>query len=136
MDDHTPIADPSGYWAYTNRPTWIRENGAKRNRAERTEQTDAIKALTAHLPSVLYAVQLPDGTVKIGCTTNFAARRHGYGPHTVLAIMPGDRAAETEIHRSLRPFLTYGREWYRPTDEVFDVVNTMRDHFNMPHLAA
>jgi hypothetical protein len=137
MPDGIPFDETDGLWRFgTWQDTEIR-TGAPRNHAERVERYVGIRALTATIPSVLYAVRLPGGTIKIGCTSNFASRLSSYGPDSeVLGFRAGDRADEQAIHKSLKAHLRHGREWYHPTSEVFAVVNDMRDDFGLPHLAA
>ena len=134
MPDGTPFDDTDGLWRYQ---TWANtevRTGAKRNRYELAEQASAIRALTGSEPSVIYAVQLPDGVIKIGCTTNLARRRHAYRDADILAFRPGTMDEEQAIHKSLKRHLVHGREWYRPVPAVIDVVNEIRDHFHLEPL--
>lgn len=97
-------------------------------------RTEALAALQGS-NSVVYAMRVPDGAIKIGCTTNLANRAsslHG----EILGFRPGTFADELAIHHSLIPHRARGREYYRPTDQVMAVVNDIRSHFNMPHIAA
>lgn len=111
---------------------------ASRIPIEKIEQTRAIRHITAAMPSVVYAVQFRDGTIKIGCTTQLADRhRHFRGKGGVIVgFCVGDMDDEREIHLRLRPHLAHGREYYNPTPQVLEVVNDMRDEFNLPHIAA
>lgn len=134
MPDGTPFDETDGLWRYgTWADTEVR-TGPKRNRAELVEQTNAIRALTGDAESVIYAVQFPDGVIKIGCTTNLVRRRYGYRQHEILGFRPGDMAEEKAIHETLSPHLAWGREWYHPVPAVLDVVNGMRAHFNLEPL--
>lgn len=108
----------------------------RRSHAEKVEQGHAIQALIGDAESVLYAVELPGRIIKIGCTTNFVARRTAYRDSVILAFRPGDRADERDIHHELAPFRARGIEYYHPFPEVIAVVNEMRDYFNLPHLDA
>lgn len=86
--------------------------------------------------SVVYAIRLADGVVKIGCTSNFRRRRRDFGAATkLLAFQFGDAADEREIHRRLRQHLARGREYYHPAAEVIAVVNEMREKWNLPPIA-
>lgn len=95
----------------------------------------AIELVTRGM-SVVYAIRMPGGAIKIGVTTNLANRvrtLHGQ----ILAFMPGDHADEQAIHQRLRPFRAYGNEFYRPqAREVWAEVNVIRDHLGLSHLAA
>jgi hypothetical protein len=136
MPDGIPYAHEDGLWRYGGWKNVDVRTGPRRNRFERTEQLEAIRALVGDAPRVLYAVQFGDGTIKIGCTADLPSRLGNYGPCDVIAFRAGTMAEELAIHHSLRPHLHHGREWYHPTSEVFAVVNDMRDDFGLPHLAA
>lgn len=134
MPDGTPFDEPDGLWRFgTWADTEVR-TGPKRNKPERVEQTRALRALTAGVESVLYAVRLPDGVIKIGCTTDLATRRLSYRDGEILAFIPGTFADEKAIHKTLAPHVAWGREWYRPAPAVIAVVNEMRAHFNLEPL--
>lgn len=69
------------------------------------------------------------GLIKIGYSTRIDERLYAYGPTAeVLAHHPGTRADERDLHRSFRPFLAHGREWYHPAqilmDHIAQVVET------------
>lgn len=104
----------------------------------RRERNKAIKSLLPHGASVVYAVQFPDGIIKIGCTANLPKRLSFYANQdgALIGFMLGELADEQAIHASLREHLARGREWYNPTPAVMSAVNDMREHFNMPHIAA
>ena len=77
----------------------------------------------------IYAAgRLPEGPVKIGCSTDpkhriFAIRQKTNGRALeLLAISPGNFALENTIHKALQSSLLEGREWYRPTPEVLNFV--------------
>lgn len=108
----------------------------RRSRAEKVEQTEAIRALLGDTESVLYAVELPDRIIKIGCSTNFAARRTAYRDAVILAFRPGDRMDERDIHMQLAPYRARGIEYYYPHAPVLAVVNEMREYFNLPPVEA
>lgn len=96
----------------------------------------ALRSLIGDRP-VVYALDMQDGTIKIGCTTNLIARRSHLGADAeILAFVFGDLADEQEIHRSLVAHRARGQEFYHRTNEVLAVVNSMRDQWNLPHLAA
>ena len=49
------------------------------------------------------------------------ARLKSYGPTiTVLAIEGGTRADERDLHRTFRPYLAKGREWYEPAPIIME----------------
>ena len=137
MPDGTPFQHSDGYWEYGFKgwfDTDVR-TGPHRNRSERREQNEGIRALTGDAETVIYAIQLADGVIKIGCTSDLATRRISYGADSViLAFLPGDFADEKAIHKSLAEHTARGREWYKPVPAVLDVVNEMRDHFHLEPL--
>ncbi len=80
------------------------------------------------LGAVIYAARLPDGVIKIGCTSNLGVRMWQLGAGTtLLGFRPGLRPEELQLHRTLRAHVHHGREYYHPTPEVMAVVNEMRD---------
>lgn len=98
------------------------------------DRAEALRSLTAGR-SVVYAMRLPDGTIKIGCSAQLWRRRCTLRGE-VLAFVNGTRIEEQAIHRTLTAHLARGREYYRPTPAVLAVVNDMRKRFNLPPLAA
>lgn len=85
----------------------------------------------AVLSSVLYAVAIGDGTIKIGYTTDVVRRldklRSTSGePCRLLAIHLGTMDDERELHRSLRDHRSHGREYYHPHPEVLALVDQWR----------
>lgn len=108
--------------------------GGQRTIADERRRSTAIHALTRGI-KVVYAMRVPDGAIKIGCTSNLPNRLSGLHGE-ILAFRPGDFADEKELHLKLAAHRNRGREYYNPTPEVVAVVNDMRDHFGLPHLAA
>jgi hypothetical protein len=85
---------------------------------------------------VVYAMRMPDGAIKIGCTSNLANRSyclHG----EILGFRFGGFDEERVILAHLRPHRVRGYEYFRPdAPEVLEVVNEMREPFGLPPLAA
>lgn len=70
----------------------------------------------------IYFVRL-NGLVKAGWSRDVDQRLRAYGPDVeVLAIYPGSRSDETNLHRQLRPALARGREWYEDGKIIADFV--------------
>jgi hypothetical protein len=88
----------------------------------------SITSLCADLPPVIYCIRLDDGCIKIGWTEDLAARKRWFGKgwERILAVTPGTIEDEKALHARLTASRARGREYYRPTPEVMDVVNTMR----------
>lgn len=62
-----------------------------------------------------------NGLVKVGWSSQIAARLKSYGPNVeILCYYPGTRHDETQLHRQLRPSLAKGREWYHD-DELIEL---------------
>lgn len=131
---HVADSDPSALYApATGEGT---KTGPRRSKTEKAAQSRLIKALTAHLPAVIYAVRLADGTIKIGCSSNFAQRLRSFRSQggEVLGFRAGDFDDEAAIHDTLIDHRARGREYYHPTSPVLDVVNQMRDEYQLPHI--
>lgn len=94
--------------------------------------------ILAALGPVVYALRSKDGHIKIGHTSNLAARRRHYSskPDDLFAFRRGTEADEQAIHEQLRPFVARGREYYRWTPEVLAVVNDMRTDLGLDPLSA
>jgi hypothetical protein len=100
------------------------------------DRAQALRALTMN-ESVVYALRLNGGIIKIGCSASLHNRRRFVEAGAeILAFRFGTYEDEQAIHASLVPHRARGREYYHPTAEVLAVVNDMRDDFNLPHLAA
>jgi hypothetical protein len=100
------------------------------------DRAQAIRALTAGNQTV-YAARLADGIIKIGCTSDLARRRSMLGVGAeIVAFIDGGFDDERAIHNQLAAHRARGVEYYHPTSEVLAVVNTMRDRFNLPPIAA
>lgn len=88
----------------------------------------SIDALLHAMGPVIYFAQMRDGLIKIGYTTDLRKRRHGWEKGSrVLAFRYGTLDDELLIHQGLADSRAYGREWYRPTDEVMAEVESARD---------
>lgn len=64
------------------------------------------------------------------------AQAERVGDAELLAIKPGTRADEADLHRQLVEHLHHGREWYNPTPEVLAVINEWREALGREPLAA
>lgn len=70
----------------------------------------------------IYFVRLND-TIKVGWALKLRTRLKSYGAGVeVLAHYPASRQEETELHRTLRPYLARGREWYEDCPLITDVI--------------
>jgi hypothetical protein len=76
---------------------------------------------------MIYFVQTPSGSVKIGCTedieTRLARLESHYGqPVALLATMPGDRAVEREIHGRFAHLRLRRTEQFQPAVELMEFI--------------
>lgn len=94
----------------------------------RRARNDALRALQGSADLLIYAVRTNDGLVKIGGSADIVNRLDHIkgGVSEILAIKPGTRHEERDIHRALSGHATDGREYYLPTPSVLKVVNAMR----------
>lgn len=94
--------------------------------------------ILAALGPVVYALRSRDGYIKIGHTSNLAARRRHYSskPSDLFGFRRGTEQDERDIHETLRPFRARGHEYYHWTPEVLAVVNDMREELGLSPLAA
>lgn len=71
--------------------------------------------------------------IKIGYSTNLHGRLTSYGPTAkVLAHHAGTRADERDLHRTFRPLLAHGREWYNPGEVLLDHIARMVEQHGEP----
>lgn len=86
-------------------------------------------SLARDIGSVVYAIQCPDGAIKIGFTSDLASRMRAYGKgYAPLGFMPGTKRQESLIHLTLRAHRVRGHEYYNHDPAVLAVVNNMRAH--------
>lgn len=78
---------------------------------------------------LMYFVRI-NNLVKVGWTQNLPRRLKEYGAGAVLLVhYPATSEEETELHRSLRPALAKGREWYHDGDVIqLFVKNALQRH--------
>ena len=93
-----------------------------------------LRAFQAGEP-MIYALELDDGTIKVGCTTDLAHRRSQLGGD-LIGFKFGDFDEEADIHRSLRASRAHGREYYGRTAEVLEFVNELREPYGLAALAS
>lgn len=90
----------------------------RRDQAEREHSERWRQRTSGHI----YFVRL-NGLVKAGWSRDVHDHLRAYGPLVeVLAIYPGTRDDETNLHRQLRPALQRGREWYEDGKIIADFV--------------
>lgn len=99
-----------------------------RLRAGANDAPKSLNTIAADLPAVIYAFRCDDGAVKIGFSTRLAKRRATlkFSWADLLGFMPGTIEQERELHKRLVRSRQRGGEYYRPTNEVLDVIDEMR----------
>jgi hypothetical protein len=94
---------------------------------------------------MVYAARLPDGVIKIGCTSNFYGRQGAIATVSrvarsdvqIIGFVPGGTFEdEDRYHKRLKPYLHHGKEYYHPVAEVLAAVNEMRAMLNLEPLVA
>lgn len=64
--------------------------------------------------------------IKIGHSIRLSQRLRNYPPDsTLLAVQPGSRADEQELHNRLATYCVRGREWYHPYPALLDHIATV-----------
>ena len=80
----------------------------------------------------IYYVKV-DSLIKVGYSASLYERLMSYGPAAeVLAHHPGTRADERDLHRTFRPFLAHGREWYNPSQLLIDHIDAVIAKWGKP----
>jgi hypothetical protein len=87
------------------------------------EQYEAEKAaLRQDRDGFVYYLQVGE-RLKIGYSVDVKRRMRAYPPGCeLLAVEPGDRDLETRRHRQFAGSRTDGREWFRPTPDILELV--------------
>lgn len=111
-------------------------DGYQRSSLE-TVESHSVSRLRSAAGEVIYAVRLPDGTIKIGWTADLGSRMTKFGATAeVMALKYGTLADELAIHASLADHRAHGHEYYHAVPEVLAVVNDMRADLGLEPLAA
>lgn len=83
-------------------------------------------------PGWIYYVRIGD-RVKIGYSTDVKRRMGEYPPESrLLAVHPGTRKLETEMHQRFAGSRAAGREWFRETVEITEHIAQVLDQFGEP----
>lgn len=123
--------------ALTARSAAIHREQRERNRRNRSLRHGGFpKAAQSH-PSVVYFVQVEDGPIKIGTTTNLPGRLDELQvaqPQRLdlLAVVPGGRAEESGLHKLFEADRIRG-EWFRPTATLLAHVAVAKAQQAGPH---
>lgn len=82
---------------------------------------------------VVYYVQV-GGHIKIGWTSRLEQRMRSYPPNTILlAVHPGSRADEKQLHKRFAVHRSHGQEWYPLVPVILDhIKRVIADHGEPP----
>lgn len=71
--------------------------------------------------------------IKVGYSVDVKRRMRAYPPGCeLLAVEPGDRDLETQRHQQFAGSLTDGREWFRPTPDLLELVTEIVKTYGEP----
>lgn len=81
------------------------------------------------LDGTIYFLRI-GGYVKIGWTSNLEKRMRQYMPDTqLLAVKPGTRKDERQLHRKFAHLKTHGREWFPLAPQITEEIDaTVAEH--------
>lgn len=83
-------------------------------------------------PGFLYYIRMDD-LIKIGYAKDVTQRMRAYPPSAeLLAMHPGTKQLEREMHDQFHAFLRRGREWFAPHEQVMAHIATVRERFGDP----
>lgn len=86
----------------------------------------------------VYTILTREGAIKVGSTTDLAARRRGIGfggTKKVMGFIPGDLVMERDIQASAAEWLIPGtREYFYPTKLLLQKANWMRAYWGIEPL--
>lgn len=83
-------------------------------------------------PAFIYYARVGN-LIKIGFARDVRKRMRDYPPNAVLlAVHPGTKEVEREMHSRFRPHLARGREWFTPSDEIMAHIETTVEQFGSP----
>lgn len=93
---------------------------AARREEEQYESEQA--ELRRHSPGFVYYLRVGE-RIKVGHSVDVKRRMRAYPPGCqLLAVEPGDRQLELRRHRQFVASRTDGREWFRPTPDLLELV--------------
>ena len=116
-----------------NRPGMTERQLQKRYRELLAEQDQRAELERRALnPGWVYYLQVDD-RIKIGFSLDVKRRMRAYPPNAqLLAVHPGTKILERQIHEQFRGILASGREWFHPAKELHDHIGQVLDQFGPP----
>lgn len=83
-------------------------------------------------PGWIYYIQIDD-RIKIGFSLDVKSRMRAYPPNAhLLAVHPGTKKLEREMHEQFRSALAAGREWFHRAPEVLEHIEQVVAQFGPP----
>lgn len=106
-------------------------------RAEQEKYEAEKAALRKDRDGFVYYIQI-GAHLKIGFSKDVRRRMRSYPPESkLLAIEPGDKDLERSRHRQFKASLTHGREWFTPTVDLIEHIETVvKQHGEPPRSMA
>lgn len=98
----------------------------------------SLTQLSRLIGACVYFIRCEDGTIKIGHTTNIAARKRKFGSgwEHILAIVPGTIDDEHALHGRFAEHLAHGQEYFHPVPELIEHINEIRERMGVEPIAA
>lgn len=105
----------------------------RRDKSYRNEvKQQAADTFRGEKPGFVYYLRVGE-RVKIGYSVDVKRRMRSYPPGSqLLAVEPGDRDLETQRHRQFAGSLLDGREWFRPTPDIDELVTEIVATYGEP----
>lgn len=104
---------------------------SERRNAER-ERARQLARTRGQQPGWIYYVRT-DGKVKIGYSADVRQRMRSYPPESgLLAVHPGTRDLEADMHRRFAGSRAAGREWFRETPDLVEHIGEVVALFGNP----
>jgi hypothetical protein len=99
----------------------------------RRAELEARKAQERQKHEVIYYAKI-GGHIKIGWTSRLEQRMRSYPPNTeLLAIHPGSRSDERQLHRRFAVHRSHGAEWYPLVPVILDhIKRVVAEHGEPP----
>jgi len=96
-------------------------------RAEDEKYEAEKAALRQERDGFVYYIRIGE-RIKVGYSVDVKRRMRAYPPGSkLLAVEPGDRELEKARHRQFAGSRTDGREWFRPTQDLMELVQELVD---------
>jgi hypothetical protein len=111
-------------WREMMKPGSYTNEVQKRDKAARhIRQLEKADEFRGDMPGFVYYLRVGE-RIKVGYSVDVKRRMRQYPPGcTLLAVEPGDRDLERKRHQQFRGSLLDGREWFRPTPDLMELVD-------------